>query len=137
MTYQLHCNRAKLHVGSFLEEPAKEGEMPKMKGSALMAEASSREELVKVLEEDAYTKGGVWDLAKVCYFLSKRGDCSIHTKLSNYTCLALLTGGNRSKYIHFCAPIRKGRICQSSWLVLITYELLCRNIHSYRYVSLV
>lgn len=50
-----------------LEEPIKEGDAgpPKMKGSAMLIGAKTREEVVKRLEEDVYVGGGVWDLSKV------------------------------------------------------------------------
>lgn len=48
-----------------LEEPLKEGETPKMKGSAMLIGAKTREEVVERLEKDVYVKGEVWDWSKV------------------------------------------------------------------------
>ncbi|KAF2117797.1 hypothetical protein BDV96DRAFT_570935 [Lophiotrema nucula] len=51
--------------GAMLEEPPKEGEMPKMKGSAMLIGAKTREEVVERLKSDVYVKGEVWDFSKV------------------------------------------------------------------------
>ena len=48
-----------------LEEVPKEGEDLKFQGSALIALASSKEEVLEKLKEDVYVKNGVWDLSKV------------------------------------------------------------------------
>jgi hypothetical protein len=55
-----------LFVGGVLEEPPKEGEPLKLKGSAFMAYAASKEEVLDQLKNDIYTTSGVWDLSKVC-----------------------------------------------------------------------
>jgi hypothetical protein len=57
-------------TGGILEEPHKEGEAPKLKGSAFTTYAASREEVLEILEADIYTKSGVWDLSKVCNILT-------------------------------------------------------------------
>jgi hypothetical protein len=56
-----------LSVGAMLEEPIKEGDTnpPKMKGSAMLIGARSREEVVERLEKDVYVTGQVWDWEKV------------------------------------------------------------------------
>ena len=51
--------------GATLEEPAREGEDLRINGSVLLALAESREEVVKVLQQDIYYKSGVWDWDKV------------------------------------------------------------------------
>ncbi|KAI9785696.1 MAG: hypothetical protein M1839_008713 [Geoglossum umbratile] len=51
--------------GAFLEEIPKPGEVPKMKGSIMLALAGSKEEVVKALQEDIYFKSNVWDWDKV------------------------------------------------------------------------
>ncbi|OAK99712.1 hypothetical protein IQ06DRAFT_294133 [Phaeosphaeriaceae sp. SRC1lsM3a] len=53
--------------GAMLEEPVKEGDSgpPKMKGSAMLIGAKTREEVVERLKKDVYVEGGVWDLEKV------------------------------------------------------------------------
>jgi hypothetical protein len=56
------------HVGAMLEEPIKEGETPKMKGSACLIGAKTREEVVERLKKDVYVESGVWDLEKVQIF---------------------------------------------------------------------
>jgi uncharacterized protein len=48
-----------------LEEPLKEGETPKMKGSAMLIGAKTKEEVVERLERDIYVTGKVWDWSKV------------------------------------------------------------------------
>lgn len=48
-----------------LEEPLKEGETPKMKGSAMLIGAKTKEEVIERLQKDAYVKGEVWDMSKV------------------------------------------------------------------------
>jgi|TARA_R110002003_G_scaffold72_1_gene6689 hypothetical protein len=53
--------------GAMLEEPIKEGDSgpPKMKGSAMLIGAKTREEVVERLKKDVYVEHGVWDLSKV------------------------------------------------------------------------
>ena len=53
------------YVGAMLEEPIKEGETPKMKGSACLIGAKTREEVVERLKQDVYVKEGVWNLEDV------------------------------------------------------------------------
>jgi hypothetical protein len=50
-----------------LEEPVKEGDAgpPKMKGSAMLIGANTREEVVERLKKDVYVQEGVWDVEKV------------------------------------------------------------------------
>ncbi|KAF2663768.1 hypothetical protein BT63DRAFT_460892 [Microthyrium microscopicum] len=48
--------------GAYLAEPPKEGETPKMLGSAMVFLASSKEEVVERLRGDIYTTSGVWDV---------------------------------------------------------------------------
>ncbi|CAG8982391.1 hypothetical protein HYALB_00007513 [Hymenoscyphus albidus] len=50
--------------GAFLEDFPKEGEGLKMKGSAMIAIASSKEEVLEVLKNDIYAKSGVWNFDK-------------------------------------------------------------------------
>lgn len=52
--------------GATLDEPVKEGQALKINGSAMLVQAGSREEALKVVESDIYTKSGVWDTSKVC-----------------------------------------------------------------------
>lgn len=40
----------------------KEGETPSFKGSALMVLAENEEEARKIVENDVYSRNGVWDL---------------------------------------------------------------------------
>ncbi|ORY10851.1 hypothetical protein BCR34DRAFT_566097 [Clohesyomyces aquaticus] len=51
--------------GAMLDEPLKDGEAPKMKGSAMLIGAKTREEVVERLKNDVYVKGEVWDWSKV------------------------------------------------------------------------
>ena len=39
-----------------------------MKGSIVLAEAESREEVIRILKEDIYSKSEVWDWSKVGEF---------------------------------------------------------------------
>lgn len=50
-----------------LEEPVAEGstETPKMKGSACLVWARTREEVSERLKQDVYVGAGVWDVEKV------------------------------------------------------------------------
>jgi uncharacterized protein YciI len=54
-------------IGAMLEEPIQEGASgpPKMKGSAVLIGAKTREEVVERLKKDVYVESGVWDLEKV------------------------------------------------------------------------
>lgn len=51
--------------GATLEEPVQEGSPVKANGSAMLVQAATREEALKVVEGDVYVKSGVWDLSKV------------------------------------------------------------------------
>ena len=53
--------------GAMLEEPIQAGSTapPKMKGSAMLIGARTREEVVERLKRDVYVSGGVWDWEKV------------------------------------------------------------------------
>jgi hypothetical protein len=51
-----------------LEEVPKEGEQMKMLGSAMVASASSKEELLEILKNDIYAKSEVWDFDKVSIY---------------------------------------------------------------------
>lgn len=52
--------------GATLAEPMQEGQGMKSNGSAMLVCAETREEAVRVVEGDVYTKSGVWDVSKVC-----------------------------------------------------------------------
>ncbi|KAF1946160.1 hypothetical protein EJ02DRAFT_450928 [Clathrospora elynae] len=53
--------------GAMLEAPidASSNDPPRMKGSACLIGAATREEVVERLKRDVYVSGGVWDLEKV------------------------------------------------------------------------
>ncbi|KAF2809752.1 uncharacterized protein BDZ99DRAFT_463516 [Mytilinidion resinicola] len=51
--------------GAMLEEPIKEGETPKMKGSAMLCVAATEAEVVERLRRDVYVTSGVWDIEKI------------------------------------------------------------------------
>ncbi len=57
------------HIGAMLEEPPKEGEGLKIFGSAMVAHAASKEEVLEVIKNDIYSKSNVWDLQKVCLYI--------------------------------------------------------------------
>ena len=42
-----------------------EGQTPKLKGSVILAEAESKEEVIKTLKEDIYSRHEVWNWDKV------------------------------------------------------------------------
>jgi uncharacterized protein len=48
-----------------LEEVPKEGEGLKIVGSAMIAHAASKEEVLEVIKKDIYFKSNVWDMDKV------------------------------------------------------------------------
>lgn len=54
-----------MDVGALLKEVPKDGEPMNIMGSALVAWASSKEEVMEMLKKDTYVKEGVWDLSKV------------------------------------------------------------------------
>lgn len=51
--------------GAFLSDVPKEGEPLKIIGSAMVALAATKEEVVERLKADVYNENGVWDLSKV------------------------------------------------------------------------
>ncbi|EMD68354.1 hypothetical protein COCSADRAFT_33285 [Bipolaris sorokiniana ND90Pr] len=53
--------------GAMLEEPIQPGDTnpPKMKGSACLIGAATREEVVERLKNDVYVQGGVWNWDEV------------------------------------------------------------------------
>lgn len=51
--------------GAMLEDKPKEGEGLKIKGSIMLAVASSEEEVREMLKKDVYGQGQVWDMDKV------------------------------------------------------------------------
>lgn len=50
-----------------LEEPVEPGDAgpPKMKGSAMLIGAKTREEVIERVKSDVYVQGGVWDVEKI------------------------------------------------------------------------
>jgi hypothetical protein len=63
----LICGLANAQLGAMLEEPVKEGDSspPRMKGSAMLIGAKTREEVLERVKRDVYVEGGVWDVEKV------------------------------------------------------------------------
>ncbi|KAL2073169.1 hypothetical protein VTL71DRAFT_10493 [Oculimacula yallundae] len=51
--------------GALLEEVPKEGDGLKIQGSAMVALASSKEEVIEKLKADTYAKNEVWDFSKI------------------------------------------------------------------------
>lgn len=49
-----------------MEEVPKEGDGLKIQGSAMVALASSKEEVLEALKRDTYAENNVWDFSKVC-----------------------------------------------------------------------
>ena len=52
-------------AGGFLDEhPTDKDEKLRINGSMLLAQAETKEEVIKRLEEDVYTTSGTWDWSK-------------------------------------------------------------------------
>ncbi|KAH8685513.1 hypothetical protein BGZ60DRAFT_364764 [Tricladium varicosporioides] len=64
--------------GALLEEVPKEGEGLKIQGSAMVALASSKEEVIELLKKDIYSESGVWDFSKAQIYPFK---CAIRQPL--------------------------------------------------------
>lgn len=58
-----------IYLGGLLEEVPKEGEGLKFQGSAMVALASSKEEVLEKLKSDIYAKSEVWDFSKVSLYM--------------------------------------------------------------------
>ncbi|EFW19975.1 conserved hypothetical protein [Coccidioides posadasii str. Silveira] len=56
--------------GAVLSHHPKNGEAPPMKGSALIVQADSEEEIRDILAKDVYATSGVWDLDNVRIFFT-------------------------------------------------------------------
>lgn len=54
-----------VHIGAMLEEVPKEGEGLKIMGSAMMAHAATKEEVLEAIKQDIYFKSNVWNFDKV------------------------------------------------------------------------
>jgi len=48
--------------GAYMSSPPKEGETPPMIGSALIAVAETKEDVLEKLRKDIYATSGVWDV---------------------------------------------------------------------------
>jgi hypothetical protein len=55
------------YVGAMLEEPIKEGDSgpPKMKGSAMLIGAKTKEEVIERVKKDVYVNEGVWNVEDI------------------------------------------------------------------------
>lgn len=53
-----------IRVGAILDEVPKEGADLKFAGSAMIALASSKEEVIEILKKDIYAENDVWDFSK-------------------------------------------------------------------------
>jgi hypothetical protein len=51
--------------GAYMAEPPVEGSTPRMLGSAMLAVADSKEEVLEKIRNDVYATSGVWDVDKV------------------------------------------------------------------------
>ncbi|KAL8857335.1 MAG: hypothetical protein Q9178_006101 [Gyalolechia marmorata] len=51
--------------GALLDDVPQPGQSLKICGSAMLVQADSREEVLQVIQQDIYSKNGVWDLEKV------------------------------------------------------------------------
>jgi hypothetical protein len=54
-----------LKLGALLDEVPKDKDGLKIQGSAMVAVASSKEEVLERLKKDVYAKNDVWDFNKV------------------------------------------------------------------------
>tara|TARA_R110002060_G_scaffold24850_8_gene33827 strand:- start:434 stop:697 length:264 start_codon:yes stop_codon:yes gene_type:complete len=65
-----------------LEEVPKEGDGLKIQGSAMVALASSKEEVIEKLKADIYAKNEVWDFTKVflSYYCDRKRDIDSHCR---------------------------------------------------------
>lgn len=54
-----------------LHEHLKEGETPKFKGSIMMLQVETREEVLDIIKSDKYVENDVWDLEKVSGIMFK------------------------------------------------------------------
>lgn len=62
----LHKENRIIMGGAMFSHPPKEGEEPlPMVGSALLAYAETKEEVLEIVKNDIYSTSGVWDLSKV------------------------------------------------------------------------
>ena len=60
--------------GALLDEVPAEGDALKMNGSAMVALASSKEEVLEKLKNDVYAKSEVWDFSKASLISNARMD---------------------------------------------------------------
>ena len=61
--------------GALLEEVPAEGDSLKFQGSAMVALASSKEEVLEQLKNDIYAKNSVWDFSKAESSQSEEESC--------------------------------------------------------------
>jgi uncharacterized protein YciI len=62
----LHNENRIIFGGAMFSHPPKEGEDPlPMVGSALLAYAETKEEVLEIIKRDIYNTSGVWDLSKI------------------------------------------------------------------------
>lgn len=60
-----HPSNDARNPGAFFASKPEEGKTPSFKGSVMLAEAETEEEVVAALKRDVYTTGEVWDWSKV------------------------------------------------------------------------
>jgi uncharacterized protein YciI len=64
--------------GATLSKQPAEGEGPDMTGSVMLIKAESEEKVRETLEQDAYTKGGAWDVKNAKIYPFK---CAVRSAL--------------------------------------------------------
>ncbi|OAL32796.1 hypothetical protein AYO20_07753 [Fonsecaea nubica] len=64
--------------GATLSKHPAEGETPDMTGSAMLIKANTEQEVKELLANDAYTKGGAWDVSKAQIFPFR---CAVRTAM--------------------------------------------------------
>ena len=72
-----------------LDEVPDEGDPLKIQGSAMVALASSKEEVMEMLKKDIYAKSEVWDFSKACFNVMRKRELAnfqIDSDLSVQVC---------------------------------------------------
>ena len=64
--------------GALLDEVPAEGDALKINGSAMVALASSKEEVLAQLKKDVYGENEIWDFSKASVRELGKGECYLH-----------------------------------------------------------
>jgi hypothetical protein len=63
--HKMHRNGFWAMSGAYMSSLPKDGESLPIIGSAMVAVATTKEEVIEVLRNDVYFKGGAWDMNRV------------------------------------------------------------------------